>query len=239
MWVDDGTADTTSTAEDITVTVEGEEYTAELNTDLSGDGVYDAAVVEHDDGSAQLFADSNGDGEADLYAQADSGGNIVVEAEYNAERGAWVEMSEDGPSSDAPERDAGAGGTITADLGDGDMEVGPATIDTNEDGTNDTAIVETEDGTTIAFTDADGDGQADVAVVIDENGNQTVLETDGDGEWTETTGTGAPAGESAAAPMAQAGSAGAEWGDGTQPVGAGVEGVAKIDSATGQWISQN
>ncbi|KID28578.1 hypothetical protein HQ32_04153 [Prauserella sp. Am3] len=232
MWVDDGTTDTTATGEDITVTVEGEEYTAELNQDINGDGVYDAALIEHEDGSAQLFADSDGDGEADLYAVVDSSGNVVAEAEFDSKSGTWVEMS-DGPSSDSPEQDTSSGGTITADLGEGDVEVGPATVDTDEDGTNDTAIVETEDGKTIAFTDADGDGQADVAVVIDSNGNQVVLETDGDGEWTETTDTGGYGGDSASSASSD------QWSDGTASVGAGVEGVAKIDSATGQWISQN
>ncbi|GAA1250109.1 hypothetical protein GCM10009676_40900 [Prauserella halophila] len=234
MWVDDGSADATTTAEDMTVTVDSEEYTAELNQDVDGDGVYDAALIEHEDGTAQLFVDTDGDGDADAYAEADSDRNVVVEAEYDEASGQWVEMG-GGSADDAPETDAGAGGMITADLGDGDVEVGPATIDTNEDGTNDTAIVETEDGDTIAFTDADGDGEADIAVVIDEHGNEVVLESDGDGEWTETDETGGYGGSSGAARVPETAD---PWGEGAA-AGAGVEGVAKIDPATGQWISQN
>ncbi|MBB3662821.1 MULTISPECIES: hypothetical protein [Prauserella salsuginis group] len=231
MWVDDGSADTTATTEDMTVTVDGEEYTAELNQDVDGDGVYDAALIEHEDGSAQLFVDTDGDGEADQYAAADSDRNVIVEAEYDESSGQWVEMG-GGPADAPPETDAGAGGMITADLGEGDVEVGPATIDTDEDGTNDTAIVETDDGNTIAFTDEDGDGEADIAVVIDEHGNEVVLESDGDGEWTETSDT---SGSPSAARVPETADA---WGEGAS-IGAGVEGVAKIDSATGQWISQN
>lgn len=236
MWVDDGSADTTATTEEMTVTVDGEEYTAELNQDVNGDGVYDAALIEHEDGSAQLFVDTDGDGDADRYAAADSDRNVTVEAKYDESSGQWVEMGGGSADDAPPETDAGAGGMITADLGEGDVEVGPATIDTNEDGTNDTAIVETEDGKTIAFTDADGDGEADIAVVIDEHGNEVVLESDGDGEWTETEGSGGGYGGTSGA--ARAPEAADPWGEGAS-AGAGVEGVAKIDSATGQWISQN
>lgn len=70
MWVDENAgADTTGVttgaqdvAEDITVTVEGEQYAAEVNFDIDDDGVDDTAIVEHADGSGQAFIDDDGDG---------------------------------------------------------------------------------------------------------------------------------------------------------------------------------
>ena len=64
--------------------------------------------------------------------------------------------------------------------------VGAAALDTDGDGTNDTAIVTDTDGTTYAFTDADGDGTADQAVVIESDGDVTVAEHTGEDEWTVT-----------------------------------------------------
>lgn len=226
MWVDEsggtGTTDTTGTSDELTVTVEGEEYSADINFDIDEDGVNDTAVIEHADGSGQAFVDNDGDGEADEYIALDAEGEVVAHATYDEASGDWVSV-EPGATGDSAddETQTGAGGTITADLPEGDVEVGPATVDTDHDGVNDTAVVQDSDGSTIAFTDEDGDGEADIAVMIDSSGESTVYEHTGDGEWTETGGT-VPGGDSA-------------WGGGFDT----VEGVAKIDSATGQWISQN
>ncbi|WP_051385466.1 hypothetical protein [Actinokineospora inagensis] len=58
--------------------------------------------------------------------------------------------------------------------------------DYDQDGHNDTAVVQTEDGY-LAFTDTDGDGHADTAVELDDQGNVTAAaEYDAtSGEWTE------------------------------------------------------
>ncbi|NIJ15050.1 hypothetical protein FHU38_005458 [Saccharomonospora amisosensis] len=223
MWVDESGAtdatDATGTSEELTVTVEGEEYSADINFDIDDDGVNDTAVIEHADGSGQAFVDNDGDGAADEYIALDANGDLVAHATYDEASGDWVSV-EPGGSGDSGESQTGAGGTITADLPEGDVEVGPATVDTDHDGVNDTAVVEDSDGTTMAFTDEDGDGQADIAVMIDADGGSTVYEHTGDGEWTETDGS-APGSDEA-------------WGGFDT-----VEGVAKIDSGTGQWISQN
>ncbi|WP_410660178.1 hypothetical protein [Amycolatopsis sp. lyj-112] len=241
MWVDEsGGTDTEAgaSADAVTVSVDGEEYQAELNYDLDKDGVNDAAVIQHDDGTGQAFVDTDGDGDADQYAVLDENGKVVQEAVYDEASGAWVEAG--GAGSDDGS-DAGTSGSMHADLPNGDVEVGPPTIDTDGDGTNDTAIVQTKDGGTIAFTDKDGDGKADIAVETDASGNSTTYEHTGPGQWTETSSgvvnsevgsgfvstpaavEGDPAGDAA-------------WGGaGTQT----LEGVAKIDSATGQWISPN
>lgn len=231
MWVDEtGATDTSDAAgatDEMTVTVEGEEYSAEVNFDIDEDGVEDTAIIEHADGSGQAFVDSDGDGEADEYIKLDAQGQVVAHAEYDEASGDWVAVEPGGTGDQAdPDAQTGAGGTITADMPDGEVEVGPATVDTNEDGVNDTAVVEDADGNTIAFTDSDGDGDADVAVIIDPNGESTVYEHTGDGEWTQVEG------------ASDGGTGGSDslWGGaGHEP----VEGVAKIDSATGQWISQN
>lgn len=226
MWVEEGgatdaTDTTTGASEDLTVHVEGEEYSAEVNFDIDSDGVDDTAVIEHADGSGQAFIDSDADGEADEYLALDAQGEVVAHATYDEASGDWVAVEPADTGGD-PDTQASAGGMITADLPDGEVQVGPATVDTDHDGVNDTAVVDTGSGTTMAFTDVDGDGDADVAVSIDARGNATVYEHTGDGEWTES------------APPAASGSD-SLWGQGYDI----VEGVARIDSATGQWISQN
>ncbi|MEV6909729.1 DUF6802 family protein [Amycolatopsis sp. NPDC051071] len=239
MWVDEsGGTDTEAgaSADAVTVHVDGEEYQAELNYDLDKDGVNDAAVIQHDDGTGQAFVDTDGDGEADQYAVLDENGKVVQEAVYDEASGAWVEAG----GSDDSGSDAGTSGTMHADMPSGDVEVGAPTIDTDGDGTPDTAVIQTEDGRTIAFTDKDGDGKADIAVETDASGNSKTYEHTGPGQWTET-GSGVVnediGSAFASAPAAVGDPAGdAAWGGaGTET----LEGVAKIDSATGQWISPN
>lgn len=229
MWADDGTgagaAGPEETSDDLLITVGGEEYSAEINLDIDGDGVADTAVIEHEDGSAQVFIDEDGDGDADGYLAVDAQGDVVAAAEYDESTGEWVDIS-GGVSvgDDSAETQTGMGGVITADLGDEDLEVGPATVDTDHDGVNDTAVVTTDDGTTLAFTDVDGDGEADVATEIDSQGNAVTYEHSGDGEWVEVD-SASPTGAT---------STDSEWAV-SQP----LEGVARIDATTGQWISQN
>ncbi|MFI7122580.1 hypothetical protein [Amycolatopsis sp. NPDC049868] len=243
MWVDEsgGTDTESGSTEAVTVHVDGEEYQAELNYDLDKDGVNDAAVIQHEDGTGQAFVDTDGDGEADQYAVLDENGKVVQEAVYDEASGSWVEAGGGGNDDGS---DAGTSGSMHADMPSGDVEVGPPTVDTNNDGTPDTAIVHTEDGRTIAFTDKDGDGSADIAVETDASGNSKTYEHTGPGQWTEVGSglvsndidsafTSAPAaeGNTAADPAGDA-----AWGGGGTET---LEGVAKIDSATGQWISPN
>jgi hypothetical protein len=207
----------------MTVHVDGQDYSAQVNYDLDHDGVNDTAIVDHTDGTAQVFGDTNHDGVADHYAVLDQNGKVVETATYDQASGQWIEAG----AGHGGDQQTDSSGTIHADMPKGDVVVGPATIDTDHDGKNDTAVVQTNDGGTIAYTDKDGDGQADVAVEIDANGNATTYEHTGKGEWTEQ-----PSGlMSEAAPDSDA----AWGGGGTQT----LEGVAKIDSGTGQWISPN
>lgn len=237
MWVDEsGGSDTDASGSDaMTVHVDGQEYQAEVNYDLNEDGVNDTAIVEHDDGTAQAFIDTNHDGEADQYAVLDETGHVVEQAVYDEASGEWVQSSGgDGhDDSDTGGRDDGSGGHIHADMPDGEVDAGAATIDTDHDGHNDTAIVETKSGGTIAFTDKDGDGEADIAVQTEADGTTTTFEHSGPGQWTEVN-SGLMDSGSEVAPGDPADDA--AWGAaGTQT----LEGVARIDSGTGQWISPN
>lgn len=204
----DTTTDDTTGQDDLTVEIDGEEYVAEENVDLDGDGANDTAVVETEDGYL-AFADTDGDGTADVAVEYDADGNPVAGAEYDETTGEWV--AEDVESLPTPTGDGAddadgsstgttdttdttettdtsgsGGGDITVDMPGEDVDAGPATYDTDGDGTNDTAVVTDADGTTYAFTDADGDGEADQAVVIESDGDVTVLEHTGEDEWTET-----------------------------------------------------
>jgi hypothetical protein len=212
---DDTTADTTDTTDDtagqddLTVEIEGEEYHAEENYDMDGDGRNDTAVVETEDGYL-AFADTDGDGTADVAVEYDANGEVVGGAEYDETTGEWqaedVEAlptptgdgadGAEGSGTDTTDTDtttddtadtAGTGGEdITVDLPGEDVDAGPATYDTDGDGTNDTAVVTDADGTTYAFTDTDGDGEADQAVIIESDGDVTVAEHTGEDEWTTT-----------------------------------------------------
>lgn len=228
MYIDEsGGTDEVVTSEDVTVTVDGQDYEAELNTDLDDDGVNDTAVITDADGGARAYIDSDTDGQADRYVEVDSEGHVVTEAAYDAGSGDWVagETGAATPSDDGAR--TSTAGPMTADLPGGQVEIGPATVDTDHDGVDDTAVVDDQDGTTYHFTDVDGDGDADVALVIGPDGSTTTLEHQGEGRWVESSG---DPGES------RSGVGDAEWGGAlTQP----VEGVARIDSTTGLWISQN
>ena len=217
MYVDteDPSADDTSTDTDtggqdeLTVEIDGEEYAAEENYDMDGDGQNDTAVVETEDGYL-AFADTDGDGTADVAVEYDENGEVVAGAEYDESTGEWkaedVESlptptgdgagDADGSGTDSTDTsdtsddtagsDSSGDESISVDLPGEDVDAGPATYDTDGDGTNDTAVVTDTEGTTYAFTDTDGDGEADQAVIIESDGDVTVAEHTGDDEWTTT-----------------------------------------------------
>ena len=70
--------------------IDGEEYTAEENTDMDGDGANDIAVVETEDGGYLAFADTDHDGTADVAVEYDADGNPVAAAEYDESTGEWT-----------------------------------------------------------------------------------------------------------------------------------------------------
>lgn len=248
MYVDEtGGTEETVTSEDITVTVDGTDYNAEMNADLNEDGQADSAVISNADGSKSVYVDTDGDKDADMYVEVDSSGQVVAEAQYDEASGEWVAVDPSAPAdssstdssapSDTPTSDESStsgGDVMTAELPSGEVQVGPATLDTNEDGINDTSVAEDPDGVTYYFTDADNDGQADYVVVVGPDGSTQALEHQGAGEWAPVEGAGAP----------PSGAASSHTTDSTDTTASGfgagpVEGVAKIDALSGQWISQN
>lgn len=243
MYVDEtGGTEETVTSEDMTVTVDGEDYQTEMNADINEDGTADTAVVARENGSKSVYIDGDGDRDADYYVEVDSSGEVVAEAEYDAASGQWVAVDphagdagsadtqgspQDTPTSD--DTQTGSDGPMTAELPSGEVEVGPATVDTNEDGVNDTAVAEDADGNTYYFTDVDNDGDADYVVVVAADGSSQALEHQGGGEW-KPLDTGG--GSTSDSPVA-------DTPDASGVTSTGLEGVAKIDAQSGQWISQN
>jgi hypothetical protein len=231
VWIDEtGGADSTDTGHDgeMEISVDGHSYTAEENLDLNHDGENDAVRLDNQDGTITAYVDTDGDGHADEYVHTDADGNVVAMAKFDASTGAWV--ADNGHSSgpaDHTGSQAGHQSEITADMQDGTVDIGQATVDSNNDGTADTAVVNDDQGNTRMSTDTDGDGSADVQTIITPDGESHTYEHTGPGEWTETT-SGVTGGVPADSDQL--------WGGGHGTV---VEGVAKIDSITGQWISQN
>ncbi|WP_158879543.1 hypothetical protein [Amycolatopsis anabasis] len=233
MWVDEsGGTETTDTGAsgEMEVTVEGQEYTAQVNFDIDEDGTNDTVRIENEDGTITGYTDTDGDGDADQYLHIDAQGNVLESARFDEASGDWI--ATDGGGQDSTDSQTSSSGGITADMREGDVNVGPATVDSNHDGTNDTAVVEDSEGNTRMFTDVDGDGKADVQTIITPDGETHTYNHTGDGEWTEVPGASGVVGGDAA----PAADSDAVWGGGGHDT---VEGVAKIDSATGQWISQN
>jgi hypothetical protein len=62
-----------------------------------------------------------------------------------------------------------------------------ATVDTDHDGVNDTAVVQGPDGSQVALSDTDGDGEADRAVLFDAQGNvvSTAHYDPSTGDWVD------------------------------------------------------
>lgn len=71
---------------DIKISVEGEEYTAEANFDLDGDGVDETVAVMADDGYVG-YVDENADGAADVMQTVDANGQVVSQARFDAATG--------------------------------------------------------------------------------------------------------------------------------------------------------
>ncbi|MDR7302127.1 DUF6802 family protein [Haloactinomyces albus] len=178
---------------DIRVTVEGEEYTAEANYDLDGNGIDETAAMMTEDHFV-AYTDQDADGAADIMRTVDSEGTVVARARYEEAAGHWVserpqqrsqqqsqQPHRQQPADDEPPGQAGAG-SMTVDTPQGDRRIGPPTEDTDNDGRPDTAIVHTGSGR-LMVTDVDGDGSADQVVEISDTGEVTVVQHTGDGQW--------------------------------------------------------
>jgi hypothetical protein len=189
VWLDESVgsdaADVTGTPDHLAIEVEGQEYTAAENYDLDHDGTLDSARIEHEDGTVAVYSDTDHSGEADEYLHVDANGSVLESAHFDHASGQWV--ASEPPASAGTEVLASANAGMTSDFHGDPVAVGPATIDSDNDGHNDTAVVQDPNGTTELFTDTNGDGRADVDTVIDKTGASATYERGADGHWTQST----------------------------------------------------
>lgn len=136
---------------------------------------------------------------------------------------------------------------LTVDTADGDLHVGPATVDTDGDGHDDTAVVHDAQGDTVLYTDTDGDGHADVATELRPDGSVVIADHTAHG-WTTTQrghladGRYEVDSEEQAPfvpPLPPDPAADAQWASWSFSEAGSAPGVVRIDDTTGQWISQN
>lgn len=185
----DDTYETSSNDETITLDYAGDEQQYTANEDLDGDGTNETAVVDQSDGSQMVLTDSDGDGEADRAKLLDVEGNLVDAKHVDAD-GEWVRDDVAGADSKTPadaisvnpDHDPTAEptdapvdvpeGQVYADLGSGGG-VAEATVDLDRDGTEDTAVLQSTDGSgsQLLVVDTDDDGVADMAGEYDSSGD--------------------------------------------------------------------
>jgi hypothetical protein len=165
--------------------------------DTDGDGVADVAVEYDANGDIVVGAEydeTTGEWhEEDVENLPSPTGDGADDASTGGTGGTTEPTDDTGTTDDSfdddtpPAEDAGyeAGeDDMTVDLPGEDVDAGPATYDTDGDGTNDTAVVNDTDGTTYVFTDTDGDGEADEAAVVTPDGDVTIASHTGEDEWT-------------------------------------------------------
>ncbi|MBP2321928.1 hypothetical protein JOF56_002313 [Kibdelosporangium banguiense] len=180
--------------DEMTVNVDGEQYSLATEYDVNKDGVNDTAIVQTDDGGQVAYTDSDNDGAADTSIELDDQGNVVGAARYDEGRGEWIPVDPrtGNPADSSTAQNTGNETTssnqeVMVDVPEEseDMSAGTATADMDHDGRNDTAVVQSEDGDLFAFTDTDGDGDADQMTVIESDGNVTISQHTGEDEWAE------------------------------------------------------
>ncbi|WP_029136870.1 DUF6802 family protein [Nakamurella lactea] len=181
----DGVADSVIVGQD--------EYTVVV-TDHDGDGRADE-VTTYDSHGNEVESQSSGGGVGDGSDDpgADSGSGTDTEpdtgtdtsASTGTDDGSDTDGSDTGSDTDGADTGTDAAdGTITVVDDHGNtVEVGPATVDMDNNGTPDTAVVKGDDGSTIGYTDRDGDGAADQITRITADREVTILVSDGNGGW--------------------------------------------------------
>lgn len=190
----DGVADSVIIGQD--------EYTVVI-TDHDGDGRADEATTYDSHGnevdSKSTDGGSGDEGSQDPGADAGSGSDTGSGTDSGSDTGTDSTTSTGTDGSDSGGTDTGgstdgsddggdpgadAAGTITVVDDHGQtVEVGPATVDMDNNGTPDTAVVKGDDGSTIGYTDRNGDGEADQITRITADREVTILVSDGNGGW--------------------------------------------------------
>ena len=200
MQFDDGSSDV-HPGEDITITAQGQtEDLGAATYDSGHDGVADSVIVGDGD-HVLVFTDTDHDGHADSVTEYDSSGH-VVHGDGSDSTGTSSGNSDDGgasgtsgttdhdgggttgPSGTDTGTDGAPAATITVTADDGShVGVGAPTVDLNQDGHPDTALVKHTDGSVTGYTDRDGDGQADQITQIASDGSVIITVHDGSGDW--------------------------------------------------------
>ncbi len=164
-------------------------------------------TVDGTERTYEATVDTDDDGVADTLTQYDTNDHAIGQAVFDAATGHW-DTGHGDASTDAP-----------APLLEADSvaaSAGAPTIDSDGDGTADTAVGHTADGSTVLVTDTDADGSADVLTTIGADGDFTTYEHADDHTWQATGHGDLSEGAPAAAPA----------------------GHAVIDPATGEWIQR-
>jgi hypothetical protein len=189
VYIDDGTAGDSG---ELKIDVDGHEYVEQENFSYDQDNVVDSVAVDTADGGHIVYSDTDHSGTADLVTEFDAQGDELHEAHYDAATGHWVDegadaaVPDDTNTADTNTADSGGnGGSITVDTAAGPRNIGPATVDTDDNGSPDTAVVHDANGDTVLYTDSHGDGQADVATEITADGHVVIADHTGDHQWTE------------------------------------------------------
>lgn len=201
-----------------TISADGQDL-GTASYDADGDGVADSVIVgqdqytvvitDHDgDGEADSITTYDSDGTV-VDQKGDSG--EVPDTEQTGQDTGSTEETSTGDSGETDSGDTGSdpdsgdsGDSGDTDTGDTDtsassisvvddqgrtVEVGEPTVDMNGDGTNDTAVVHGDDGSTTGYTDRNGDGEADQITHITADSQVTISVSDGSGGWeVESTG---------------------------------------------------
>lgn len=257
MYIDDGAAGESG---ELRIDVDGHEYAEQENYSYAQDGIVDSVAVDTGDGGHLVYTDSQHDGIADVVTEYDQAGDQTEQAHYDAATGHWIDVTPgDTPAApvDPTVQPAQGSDTISVDTTNGPVKVGPATVDTNNDGRPDTAIVHDSHGDTVLYTDSHGTGQADVATEITPDGQVVIADHTADHQWTEVQhghldangkyvddGTGGtPFTPPVDAPQQPVRDVADDqhwsgWAGAFSETGS-AQGVVRIDSATGQWISRN
>jgi hypothetical protein len=251
VYIDDGTADDSG---ELNIDVDGHEYAEQENFSYDHDGVVDSVAVDTADGGQLVYSDGDHDGTADLVTEYDQHGDVTQQAHYDDASGRWIDSTGDTGLAAVSH----GTGTVTVDTPAGEVNIGPATVDTDNDGTPDTTVVHDANGDTILYTDSHGTGQADVATELTPDGQVITADHTGEHEWAQTQhgilGDDGPLHDTAAPFTPEVGAdavpvpdaAGDEhwagdrsgWAAAFSTTGS-AQGVVRIDATTGQWISSN
>ncbi len=179
-------------------------------TDTDGDGTVDQIIDVHQDGSFTLYLqDDDGAWSVGRTGHVDDSGQVVSDprldpAAAGSQPAAFGDKEfgdkefgdkEFGDKEFGDEESGGEptgpghptapaeGAQITVPGSDGTGFSGAATYDATGDGTNDTVVLHSDDGTVSTATDFDGDGVADQITVVSPDGTVTVAAADQHGAW--------------------------------------------------------